>query len=77
MLLSKRSANNGKDLSPPWLNFTRRMQAACARHNPGVIVLDVKVVVDQSGNPVGWTSPKVTAIEPGSKSDQILDLLTG
>ncbi len=65
-----------RDLSPKWLNFTRRMQSACSRHNPGVIVLDVKVVVDQSGNPVGWTSPKVTPVEPQNQGETILNLLT-
>ena len=68
--------NGPRDVTKPWLNFVRRVRSAAAKHNPGVIILQVTVIVDASGNPVGWSSPRCTPIEPSRNSEEILELLT-
>ena len=65
-----------REVTKPWMNFVRRVRSAAAKHNPGVLILQVTVIVDASGNPVGWSSPRCTPIEPSSKSEEILKLLT-
>lgn len=62
------------DIKPPWLAPIRRLQSAAKLQN-GLAVLSFSVLVDQSGNPVCWTSPKAVVLEPHGASSEILNLL--
>ena len=57
-----------------WSTIARRLES-CAR-GMGVKVVIVRVVV-RNGRPVHWTKPEVTPIEPASKADRFVALLTG
>jgi hypothetical protein len=66
-----------QDIRPGWLNFARRLQSVARRgHHYGII--SVKVLVDRSGNPVQWTEPQRTGIEPERSGwlDKLLEDLT-
>ncbi len=76
-------SNNDRSTHPPnqdlpraWVNLARRLYKECHRHNPGLILLDVKVLVGPNGVPELWTSPKKTFIEPRKEAERLLDLLT-
>lgn len=63
------------DIRPKWLNPIRRLQSIARRHNNGIAVLQITVVVDSDGDPVFWTNPKKVLIEPKAKSREFIDLL--
>lgn len=60
-----------KDIRHGWLNVARRLQSA-ARKTSGYAILDIRVLVDgtgnpveQNGNPILWSSPVIFKLEPG------------
>ena len=66
-----------QELWPGWLNFARRLQSVARKgHHYGII--SVKVLVDRNGNPVQWTEPERTGIEPEKSGwlDRLLEDLT-
>ena len=65
-----------KDLLP-WLNVVRRLRSVSI--TSGYAVLGIRVIVDDSGQPVQWTAPTVTLLEPkhdGHVVDMLLSTLT-
>jgi len=57
-----------------WWNVVRAMQAATAR-NHGIAVIKVAVLVNSRGEPIQWTEPKLTLLEPMRDPKSVLDLL--
>ena len=63
-------------MHPSWDLFMKRIQSACSQnYGRGLLVIEMKVVVDSDGQPRFWTEPKTTRIEP-RKSDSVLAALT-
>jgi len=62
------------DVKPQWLNVIRRLQSAC-HGNQGLAVLSIRVLVDGTGEPILWTSPVRTNLEPKSRTLDTLLLL--
>jgi len=61
------------DIKKEWFSLIRRLQSVAK--SEGLSVITFKVLVDKEGNPLGWTSPKRTLIEPKSKSSLIASIL--
>ena len=58
-----------EDIKPKWgnwLNIVRRLQAEGCKQK-GLAIAKFFVVLNASGEPEFWTSPKVTLIEPKAK----------
>jgi hypothetical protein len=62
------------DVKPQWLNVIRRLQSAC-HGNQGLAVLSIRVLVDAAGEPLLWTQPVRTNLEPKSRALDTLLLL--
>jgi hypothetical protein len=73
-----------RDLRPAWLNVARRLQGAACREQSGHFILTIKVLADESGDPVRidgepviWTKPQVLRLEPkNARVAEILEALT-
>jgi len=63
------------DIKPAWLNPIRRLQSV-AKRNSGMAIISMKFVIDENGDPVQWTDPRVTLLEPKRDRETILRLLT-
>lgn len=63
------------DVKSQWLNVVRRLQSAC-HGNQGYAVLSIRVLVNGTGEPVCWTEPKRTKLEPKSVNLETLLTLT-
>ena len=66
-------------IRPPWQKVAARLQSVS--HTQGYAIVKMVVVVDENGNPVTWTEPIVTRLEPKPKSctnavAELLRLLT-
>jgi len=66
-----------QDIRPEWFNVIRRLQSVAHEGNQGLAVLQIIVLVDDKGNPIVWTEPKRTKLEPWRLAGQVLHLLTG
>lgn len=66
------------DLKPSWLNCFRRLQSATThiRHTRGLAIIGIKILVNSDGDPIQWTEPHVTLLEPWQKPKDFLALLT-
>ena len=65
-----------KDIHPAWLNVIRRIQSiGRSRHVVGCAIVSINVVINESGEPLIWSEPKCTLIEPMRNNTQLLDLL--
>jgi len=62
------------DIKPGWLNVIRRLQSVTHRNN-GLAVVEMKVLINKFGEPVQWTEPKLTLLEPKRDPSGLLDLL--
>lgn len=65
-----------QDIKSPWLNVIRRLQSIARCDNQGMAIIELKILVDQEGNPRFWTEPEITRIEPKKAAEEILLLLT-
>lgn len=62
------------DIKPIWFNPIRRLQSVASKSN-GLAILTMRFLVNERGEPVNWTEPKLTLIEPMRERQTILDLL--
>jgi len=53
------------DLRPGWLKVSRSMQAQSCKQR-GYAVVSINVIVDSNGNPIFWSEPNLTKIEPAA-----------
>lgn len=58
----------------PWLNVVRRLRDA-ALGGGSRSAIKIIVIANCDGEPVQWTAPKVTAIEPRANGQALDDLL--
>lgn len=67
------------DVKRAWLNIFRRIQSVATPEagNHGYAVITLRVVVDSSGRPVGWTEPERVKLEPKGNAQELIALLTG
>jgi len=63
------------DVKPSWYNVVRRMQSV-AHQNHGLAVVEMKVLINKHGEPIQWTEPKITLLEPKRDPSSIIDLLS-
>lgn len=63
------------DVKSVWFNPIRRLQSVAAKSN-GMAVISMKFLVNEQGEPVSWTEPRLTFIEPKRDKQAILDLFT-
>lgn len=63
-----------QEISRKWMNVVRRLRST-ARGQMGIAFVKVIVMVDKSGEPVIWTDPKLTLIEPKLRVEDVLDKL--
>lgn len=65
-----------EDIRPAWwqyfLKIVRRLQSV-SRKNEGYAIVGLIAVVNQDGNPIFYTSPRVIKLEP--KREVVFDLL--
>ncbi len=57
-----------EDIKPVWLNVIRRLQSVA--RTDGFAVLSIRILVNAAGDPVYWTEPKRTKLEP-KKCDEL------
>jgi len=62
-----------QDIQLAWLNIARRLQSAAAQ-SQGAAVIEIKIVANGT-QPLYWTEPKITKIEPKAKCDEIIRLI--
>ena len=61
------------DIQKGWLNVARKLQFVSKNSgNQGLAVLAVRILIDELGNPICWTTPTVNKIEPKGNKDEIL-----
>ena len=53
-----------QDIRPCWFNPIRRLQSVVKGHNHGMAIVSVRFLVSETGEPVCWTEPEVTLLEP-------------
>lgn len=67
------------DLKPNWLNVARKCQYVCSQQT-GFAVVHMKILVGPGGEPVFWTNPEMTNLEPKQGASvflhQVLERLT-
>lgn len=61
------------DIKPCWLNPIRRLQA-CVQRSTGLSIVTIKFLVNEHGEPIQWTEPQVTLLEPKNYKEAILRL---
>lgn len=61
------------DVKNTWNNVSRRMQSVAK--SEGLSVVEIRVLCDKDGNPIAWTEPIQTIIEP-KRSESAFLLLT-
>jgi hypothetical protein len=64
-----------QDIKACWFNPIRRLQSV-AQKSTGMAIISMKFVVNEAGEPVQWTDPAITFLEPKRDTKTILDLLT-
>lgn len=65
-----------QDIHPKWYNVIRRIQSiGRSKHVIGCAIVSINVVINESGNPIIWSEPKCTLIEPKRDNAELLDLL--
>lgn len=62
------------DIKAAWFNPIRRLQSVASKSN-GLAIVSMKFLVNERGEPVNWTEPSLTLIEPMRERQIILDLL--
>ena len=62
------------DIRKNWYNLIRRLQGT-ARTQQGLAAITITVFVNAEGDPIKWTSPRMTCLEPKGSDDQFLDFL--
>lgn len=61
-------------LKTPWLSILARLQSVAVEQR-GNAVLTIRVVVDEKGLPIFWSEPKMTRLEPMSRTREWLNKL--
>lgn len=69
------SAQPSLDIKPCWFNPIRRLQSVAAK-TEGMAIVTMKFLINDKGEPVNWTEPALTLIEPKRDKQTILDLFT-
>jgi hypothetical protein len=64
----------------PWGKLKRRIEQAAQRrlenNSAGQVIVTVCLLMDARGQPLQWTEPRVTKVEPANRCD-ILHALAG
>jgi hypothetical protein len=63
------------DIRPAWYNPIRRLQSVACK-TQGYAIVSMRIVIDEYGDPVLWTDPQMTKIEPKGDRETLLRLLT-
>jgi hypothetical protein len=63
-----------EDINVKWLPVIRRLQSVAK--SQGLAIISVAILVNENGDPIAWTSPERTLIEPKKSSEALLTLFT-
>lgn len=64
-----------KNIRREWNGFIQRLQgAACSQ--AGYAIISIRLIVGPDGNPVVWTEPQLSKIEPLSSREWMRLILT-
>ena len=66
--------STGTDLRTNWLNVARRLQSVAK--SQGLSILEIRVLVDADGEPLGRMEPTQIKIEPKSCGSTLVAMLT-
>lgn len=58
-----------------WLPFLSRLQSVAGKQR-GHAIIRMIVIVDSEGNPVIWSEPKMTKLEPVSRTSDFLEQMS-
>lgn len=61
-----------EDINPKWYSVIRRLQSISKSN--GFSILSIRILVDSHGNPIAWTEPRQTKIEPKGIEIALLQL---
>lgn len=64
-----------QDIRSAWFNPIRRLQSVACQNN-GIAIIRMSFVINENGDPVVWTEPKMTKVEPKVDKETIIELLT-
>ncbi len=67
---------NPEDLRPEWLNIARRLQSKARGGQPGLLLMRIDILVDMNGNPIIWSKPDLTLMEPTRMGEELRSLRT-
>ena len=77
MIVRDKSIDQGThDLRPGWKSAIQSAQAVAAR-SKGSCIVSFRILVNAKGHATCWTTPELTTIEPGGRSDLLIDFLCG
>jgi len=65
-----------EDIRPEWLNIARRLQSKARGNQPGILLLRIDILVDMDGNPIIWSKPECTLMEPTRMGEELRSLRT-
>ena len=61
------------EVSPNWIAVAMRLQRmAKTQHIDKCKLVRVSILIDVEGNPVSWTAPECTPLEPGNALKDLL-----
>lgn len=63
-----------EDIKPKWYSLIRRLQSVSK--SEGLSIIGINILVNKDGEPLFWTEPKKTLVEPKNASNKIISLLT-
>ena len=63
-----------EDIHRKWFDVVRRLQSSTSNVRT-VSILQLNIVIDKNGDPLLWTEPKLTKLEPRSGRQAVVDLL--
>jgi hypothetical protein len=62
-----------EDIQKGWMNVIRRLQSVSK--SQGLSIIEIRVLVDEGGNPIAWAEPKQTKIEPRKSVAMFFELI--
>ncbi len=66
------------DVKKSWLSVARRLQSVSSRVKNGYSIITIKVLSNNQGDAIAWSTPTETHIEPGASDfEGILGLILG
>lgn len=59
------------DIRSRWMHVVRRLQSLGCKQN-GCAIITIKVMVDENGEPLLWTTPEMVQLEPRESTQKFM-----